>query len=509
MTNPTGALRLLITYAVCIPVAITVGYLLTNPLDYGTLGFFALLFGILISPVFIKWHYPLLVFGLACPMVCFFIVGKPPLAQVVAVMSLGIAVTEGIMNSEKRFLKAPVMTWPLLYICAMAYMTAELNGGINLQHLGGEGAGGGRKYLNLFIGAATYFALTSQAIPRKRFHFYLMLAMLPSLLGALGDLFPFLPSPLNKINLLFPPSQTYEDGVSLGTTRLSSVSFAVGCIMSYMLARYGLRGTFSPQKPGRAVLFIISFILTFLGGYRSSLIGMTMTLTLMFFLERMYRTRIMPFLVMGGILGITLLAAFSDKLPFTFQRSMCFLPFKWDADVLMDADHSSQWRYRIWAETWPQVPDHLLLGKGYTITAEDYSFMGISAFLNGNINASDDNLAVSGDYHSGPLTTLMPFGIWGGIGMLWLMGATIYVTYRNYKYGDPELHTYNIYMFVSAVGATFFFLFIVGAFSSDMGNFAKLAGLNIAFNGGLAKRPAKAAYNPPIKPLTARAPQPA
>jgi hypothetical protein len=103
----------------------------------------------------------------------------------------------------------------------------------------------------------------------------------------------------------------------------------------------------------------------------------------------------------------------------------------------------------------------------------------------------------------------MPFGLWGGIGMLWLMGATIYVTYRNYKYGDPELHTYNIYMFVSAVTGTIFFLFIVGAFSSDMPNFARLAGLSIAFNGGLAKRPAKAAYNPPIKPLPARAPQPA
>ena len=511
MTNPTAALRMLLTYAVCIPVAIMAGYLLTNPLDYGTLGFFALLIGILISPVFIKWHYPLLVFGLACPMICFFIVGKPPLAQVVAVMSLGIAITEGILNSEKRFLKVPAMTWPLLYIGAMVYLTAKLTGGIGLHSMGGD-TGGGRKYIEVFTGIATYFALTSQAIPRKRFHFYLMLAMLPKLLGVIADFFPYLPTPLNKINLLFPPTQTYEDGVSLGTTRLTSYSFAIGTIMAYMLARYGLRGIFSAQKPWRALLFLASFFLSLLGGYRSSLIGMCMTLTMMFFLERMYRTRLMPFLVMAGILGVTLMTTFSDKLPYTFQRSLSFLPLNWDPAVVLDADGSAQWRYNIWRATWPQVPDHLLLGKGYSLSAEDYQMIGNGTFALAQASHIDDaeaSLAISGDYHSGPLSTLMAFGLWGGIGMLWLMGATIYVTYRNYKYGDPELHTYNIYMFVSAVAGTIFFLFVFGGFSGDVANFAKLAGLNIAFNGGLARRPAKAAYNPPIKPLTARTPQPA
>ena len=142
MTNPTAAIRMLITYVVCIPVAITVGYLLTDPLDYGTLGFLGLLFAILLSPIFIRWHYPLLIFGLGCPMICFFIVGKPPLSQVMTVLSLGIAIIESILNSEKKFLRVPAMAWPLLFICAMALMTAELNGGISLQSTG-NGAGGG------------------------------------------------------------------------------------------------------------------------------------------------------------------------------------------------------------------------------------------------------------------------------------------------------------------------------------------------------------------------------
>ena len=329
-------------------------------------------------------------------------------------------------------------------------------------------------------------------------------------MGIIGDLFPYLPSPLNKINLLFPPSQTYEDGVSIGTTRLTSFSFAVGTIMVYLLARYGLRGIFSPQKPWRALFFIGSFLLSMLGGYRSSFIGLTLSLTLMFFLEGMYRSRLLPLLLLAGILGGTLLASFSDKLPFTFQRSMCFLPFfKWDEAAVIDARNSSEWRYAIWRETWPKVPEHLLLGKGYTITAEEYSFMGNEIFDRNSINSAEQSLAVSGDYHSGPLSTLMPFGIWGGIGMLWLMGATIFVAYRNYRYGDPEIHAFNIYMFAGAVTSTFFFLFIVGGFSSDVTNFARLAGFSVAMNGGLAKRPAKPVVNPRIKPLPAGATQPA
>src|SRR6266550_2363438 len=124
MTNPAASLRTLIAYAIIIPLAVIVGYLLSNPLDYGTLGFLGILVVILISPIFIKWHYPILIFGLGCPAVCFFLPGRPPMSQIVVLISLGIAVTERILNSEKRFLRVPVMTWPLLYIAAMIFMTA-------------------------------------------------------------------------------------------------------------------------------------------------------------------------------------------------------------------------------------------------------------------------------------------------------------------------------------------------------------------------------------------------
>ena len=503
MTNPAAAIRMLITYVVIIPLAIVVGYLLTNPLDFGTIGFLGLILLVIISPVFIKWHYPILVFGLACPMTCFFLIGRPPLAQVVVMLSLGIAIVERTVNSEKRFIRVPVMTWPLVFIAAMAFTTAKLTGGMGLHTLGGD-TGGGKKYIALFLGIATYFALTSSTIPRNKWKWYLALSMLPSLLGMIGDFFPLLPSPLNSVNLLFPPSMVSDEEVVVGVTRLRAFSFSIGTIALYLLARYGLRGLCDGTKPWRALLFIVSVTLTLYGGFRSSLVGLVITLTLMFFLEGMHRTRLLPLLLMAGVLGITVLGAFSDKLPFTFQRSLSFLPLKWDSEVTLDATASSEWRFNIWRATWPKVPDYLLLGKGYSLKKEDFDMIGTGSFAAvkaSHIDAADETLAISGDYHSGPLSTLMGFGIWGAIGMLWLMAAATFVAYRNFKYGDPELRAFNVYTLASCVAGIIFFLFVFGGFHNDVGNFARIAGFSLAMNGGLARPTARTAYNPLIKPL--------
>ncbi len=518
MTNPGATMRMLIVYAIIIPVAIFVGVLLTDPLDYGTLGFFGLILVLMLSPIFIKWHYPIMMFGLACPMTCFFLVGNPPLAQVVVILSLGIAIVERTVNSDRRFISEPVVAWPLMFIAVMAFMTAELTGGINLHALGGGGGdtgGGGKKYIAVFIGVATYFALTSRVIPREKWKWYLMLFLLPGVFGMISDLYIYLPSPLNYINLLFPPSSSLEPGESFGMIRFRATASAASAVPIYLLARYGLRGIFLERKLWRPILFFACMALSLLGGFRNVFGYYGLMMILMFFLERLHRTRLMPLLLLLGVVGSLVLAILSDKLPYNIQRSMCFLPLKWQTNVLLDAEGSSEWRYRIWRDTWPKVPEYLLLGKGYGLSQEDYQNIGQGTFANlqaSHIDGSDQTLAISGDYHSGPLSTLMPFGIWGGVGMVWLMAAALFVAYRNYRHGFPELQTFNAYLLAQCISSITIFIFVVGAFQNDVGNFAKIAGFSIAMNWGVAKRPSRSAnpvVNKPAKPLPHTTPQPA
>lgn len=504
MTNPAQAMRMLITYAVCIPMAIFVGYLLTDPMDYGTLGIFGLIALLLLSPFFIKYHYSFLIFGLACPATCFFLLGRPPLAQVVVILSLGIAIIERAINSEKRFISVPCMTWPLLYTIAMALFTAEMTGGIGLHALGGD-TGGGKKYLNLFIGVATFFALTSRRIPKERRRFYIALYLLPGALAVLGDLFPFLPSPLNYINLLFPPTQqVMTDDVALGTTRFSAFGSAAGVFAIYLIAKHGLRGIFRADKPFRFLGFIIFFSLTMLGGYRTVLITYIMIGGSLFFLEGLYRTRVMLVVILSLIIGGALASTFSDKLPYTFQRAMSFIPgLKFDPKVLADAEGSKQWRETMWRDVWPKVPQYLLVGKGYALSREDFQYMGGGAFegLGVGQDASQQGLAISGDYHNGSLSILMPFGIWGAISYLWVALAGLYILYRNYQYGDPELKTFNTFIFVLQLQGIIGFFLIVGAYAESIGQMTRLIGFSIALNWGICGPKAVPVPVPRVRPL--------
>src|SRR6516164_314776 len=107
-------LRSLIVYAICVPVAILVGYLLTNPLDYESIGFIGVLIVIMIFPLLMKWHYPLLIFSCSFPATLFFLPGHPNMFIAMVAVSLTISVVERILNRNQPFLTAGGVQWPLL-----------------------------------------------------------------------------------------------------------------------------------------------------------------------------------------------------------------------------------------------------------------------------------------------------------------------------------------------------------------------------------------------------------
>jgi hypothetical protein len=512
MTNPGAAMRMLITYAICIPLAVAVGYLLANQMDYGSLGFLGLVAALILAPVFIKWHYPIMVFGLGFPAMFFFLKGNPPCWQIVVLLSLGLAIVERAMSSEKRFLKASSMTWALLFTAGMAVVTMQLTGGFALQQLGGD-AGGGKKYITLFLGIATFFALISRGIPPERRNLYIGLFFISPAFGFIGDLFPFLPSPFNYINLMFPPTGDVggNDISSIGTVlkRFGGLSVSATAIMFFLLARYGLRGILSGAHPFRTLLFALSLILSLVGGFRSILIGNIILLITLFFIEGLHRTRWMVVMMVFTLMFGCLVVPFSRQLPMTFQRAMSFLPLDVDPEARANAEASTEWRLRIWRAVWPQVPSYLLLGKGYRLTSLDFESMGVNSAFGGAaaVDASQEGLAISNDFHSGPLSTLICFGLWGAVGMLAIMLAGLRIVYRNFKYGDPELRNVNAMLLASHVHHVLYYFFIFGAFESDVAGFAQTVGFSVALNWGVCGPKSEPAVMQRIKPLAE--PQPA
>jgi hypothetical protein len=138
---------------------------------------------------------------------------------------------------------------------------------------------------------------------------------------------------------------------------------------------------------------------------------------------------------------------------------------------------------KIWKALLPEVPKHLLLGTGLSVDVETLNEMGGNTSFK-VIDAANQPLALTHDVHNGPLSIILPFGIWGILTWFWFWGGMGYVVFRNYKYGDPDLKLYNRFLLASFWGNCLFFTFIFGAME-HVSNFCLIGGLSVAINHGV------------------------
>ncbi len=210
INNSSALFRSLIVYAVCVPMAVFVGWTLTNPLDYQSIGFIGVLTALLAFPLLMKWHYPLLIFSWACPVSLFFLPGHPNLFLPMVLASLSISVVERILNKEQPFLPSGGVRWPLIALLGVVIITAELTGGFGFRSMGSN-VYGGKKYATLIIGILSFFAITARPIPKKYANLYITLYFAGSFVFFLMDLYPIIPEPLHFIYLLIPFSNSGMD----------------------------------------------------------------------------------------------------------------------------------------------------------------------------------------------------------------------------------------------------------------------------------------------------------
>jgi len=504
-TNTPALIRTLLIYAVCIPLAVIIGYMLASPFDRSTF-IYAGIFGmLLVFPLLLKWHQPLLLFSWHTGIVIFFLNGYPDLWLAMVPISLGISVLERTLNSKMRFIRVPQITWSLVCLLAVVVFTAKLNGGFGMRSFGSE-VYGGKKYVFLFIAIASYFALTARSIPREKVWLCVGLFFLAPAINAISDFAYAAPHWMRYLFIVFPPNSAAPDEFAFGKTRLGGVGTAGTAIFFWMVARYGLRGVFLSGKPWRILLLVAGVGLIFLGGFRSALLTVVFAFGLKFFMEGLHRTWLLPIFVFTGLMAMVAIVPLANKLPYTVQRTIAFLPFiPVDSAAKISADDSTNWRLDMWKALLPQIPQHLLLGKGYAIKPGDYNeMMGQTALAFGvasKLDASQGSLSLAGDYHNGMLSVIIPFGIWGVMAFLWFLIAGLRVMYLNYKYGDPSLLSVNSLLLVLYLFQTISYLSCLGGLqmSQDIGSlFIGYLGFGIALNNGVRQ--------PSPKPVPAEQP---
>src|SRR6267378_2262262 len=108
MSNVDSILRSLVIYAVCIPLAVFLGYQLPSVfLDRGSFITVTIVLVLLCLPLLIRFHYPLMLLSWNMGAVLFFLPGRPNLWFATIAISFAISFTQRILNKEMRSISVP------------------------------------------------------------------------------------------------------------------------------------------------------------------------------------------------------------------------------------------------------------------------------------------------------------------------------------------------------------------------------------------------------------------
>jgi hypothetical protein len=444
--------------------------------------------------------------------VLFFLPGRPFVWIVLTLISLVISTTQRILSRETVHLSVPSVARPLLFLLLVVAATALMTGGIGMQAFGSE-MYGGRRYIMIAAAILGYFAISRVRVPPGRETLYASVFFLMGVTAAIGSLpgFMTIPPGLYFLFAIFPIESRellFFDPSQDVTVRLTNLAPASGAVIWYLLARYGLRGSFGftggwhflpfrfrggfeVQQPWRLILMLIALWFGLQSGFRNTIAFYILVFAVLFFMEGLHRSPALPAVILAALVAGALAVPMASNLPPTVQRALSFLPLDIDPAIRMSAESSTQWRVQMWQAILPSVPKYLLLGKGYAI---DPTELARAQYGSGGETAL--GAMIAGDYHNGPLTLLVPLGIWGMIAFVWFLLAAWRVLWNNYRYGDPALHRINTFLLVYFAIRTFFYFFVFGSFATELYHFTGAVALSISLNGGVRQPMAAPATTP-------------
>lgn len=477
-------------YGVCLPLAVLIGYLLAEPYDLGSIAVMGLVFLLLCIPLLMRWHHAILLFSCNALIMPYFLPGRPMIWILVAGMSFTFLLMNRAVGRNVGFFLARDVTRSLIFLTIVVAVTVYLTGG-GFGSMGSR-SGGGKRYVTILAAIMAYFGLSTTPIPRKWAGLATSVFFLSALTGLIGYIVGLIGPSLYFLVELFPIEGEVTELNSLGLNLSNQTIVRAGGftsvslgLLGYLLARHGVRGLFDLTKPWRLLLLLMTFVMCLLSGFRSAVIMPVLILVIMGYMEGVHRTQLFPILAAVAILGCALLIPTASKLPLVMQRTLTFLPISLDPIARAQAEASTDWRVEMWKDVVPTIPKYLIKGKGYAISQEDLALIEQAEHY-GTTRPYELSMA-AGDYHSGPLSLIIPLGLFGVLGFAWFLTASVNVLLRNYRHGDPALHKINTFLLVFFITRILFYIFVFGGFYSDLIYFTSLIGLSVSLNGGVCE----------------------
>jgi len=494
MTGAATASRSTLIFLICVPLAVLMGYMLAEPTASTSMLLLLTVVGIISIPLFLRWQHGMLLFSCNAVVFPYFLPGRPPLWLPVCFACMFLLIVDRAMSKPVNLFHDKKLSWSLIFLGIVTVFTAYANG-TSFGSLSSSNSGG-KRYFYILAAIFSFFCLATNPIkPGKvpRFAALYFLSGLTSLVGYialvggpslyfLGLLFPIEGTVLEYMNARSDLSgNSFERNGGLGSAALA--------LMCFLGATYGIRGMLEIRKPWRLFLLILAVAASLFSGYRSVFLLIVLIFGALFVYEGLLKTRYFLIFSAIGVISLFFLFSFSSMLPQSIQRTICFLPLEVDLNVRAQADDSSNWRLEMWKELMPMVPKYLLKGKGYGINSSEVHMA--QQVANSGFNARYEVSILTGDYHSGPLSVIIPLGLAGAVAFIWFLLSALRILHLNYVYGNPSLKTFNTFIISLFVAHILCFIFVFGSLYSDLIVFTSLAGFSLGINGGVAQPPGK------------------
>jgi len=468
-----------------LPLAVLIGYFLAEPMELSSVAVVVAVLGTLCIPLMLRWHYLVLVLCWNAALNPVVLPGRASMWALMAFVSLLFAILARAVNPKSQFIVVPSIIRPLLVLAAVVIVTGLLTGGFGVRSLG-SARFGGKRYFYLLAAIAGFFALTSRRIPPGRSSLYVAAFFLSTMTYAVANLVLAAGPRFHFLLGIFSPDFAQDQIASFGRlesgmVRVGGLGVMASGVCAYLMARYGIAGLLDLTRPWRILLFLVVACAGLMGGFRSYLAQLVLTFTALFIVEGLHRTRYLPILLGVVLLGGAVVLPQAERLPLVVQRTLSFLPGNFHPLAERSAMASTEWRWEMWKQVWPEVPKHLFRGKGFAIDpGEMFLALDTSLRFRGEEHAGT---VLVGDYHNGPLSILIPLGIYGMIAFLWFLAAGVRVLHRNWKHGNPEYRNINAFLLAAFAAHAVFFFLGFGSISDDLHAFVGLLGLGIALNG--------------------------
>ena len=347
---------------------------------------------------------------------------------------------------------------------------------------------GGKPYIETILTLIGYLMLKNYKITPKLAQklpgWLVWVSAFGALAGAIGVYLPNIGNDLGKCYSAFYPNgmgmaATVGQLIALnefGVDRLTFLAPLGSIMILYVISATSPSSLISPRNLRMLIVYGVGGILILLSGFRSQLIVILCQTAISVGVREKFIGVIKTVFLAIVVLTICVLASYTPlHLPFSFQRTLSFLPGNWDKDASKDAEGSSEWRFEMWQTVLSsdKYIHHKVLGDGFGYLRADYE-RSIDLMLgNTQLGATDmqqEMFMINGDLHSGPVSSIRFVGV---IGLLIFLILMIHLATYAYRVLQECLGTpfqfYAFFITIPILLWPFSFIFIFGDYKSDIG----------------------------------------